>query len=79
MQFTQRMLLLAALYLASASWFHAQSPGEEETEQKHASIGRGPEGTWVAMLDLNGTRLRFVLTMRNASGGVKLLLGSSVN
>jgi hypothetical protein len=79
MHFAQRILLLAALFLASASWFHAQSPGEGGTENRHASIGREPEGTWVAMLDLNGTRLRFVLSMRNVSGSTRLLLRSGVN
>jgi len=78
MQFAQRMLLLAALFLASASWFQAQEAGTAVAE-KSASIRREPEGTWVGMLDVNGARLRFVLAIRSPSGGTKLLLSSGVN
>lgn len=81
MQFAQRTLLLTALFLASASWFQAQSPADAgiEVPEKNASIGRELEGTWVGTLVVNGTRLRFVLAMRTQSGSTKLLPGSDVN
>jgi len=79
MQFAQRMLLLAALFLASASWFHAQSHAGAELAEKGASIGGEQPGTWVGMLDVNGARLRLVLAMRSSSGSTKLFLGSGVN
>jgi len=79
MQCAQRMLLLGALFLAWASWFHAQSPAGAEVAEKHASIGGEQPGTWVGMLDVNGARLRLVLAMRSSSGSTKLFLGSGVN
>jgi hypothetical protein len=80
MQCAQRMLLLSALFLASASWFQAQSPaGTEVAIEKHASNGGEQPGTWIGMLDVSGTRLRIVLAMRSSSGGTRLLLGSGVN
>lgn len=75
MQFAQRTLLLAALFLASASWFHGRWPSEAGTEL----IGSEPEPTWVGLLDVNGIRLRFVLAIQSLSGGTKLPPDSGVN
>jgi hypothetical protein len=56
MQFTQRTLLLAALLMASASRFHAQSPA-------------GPSGHWEGTIQMPDRELTFDLDMVNNNQG----------
>src|SRR5579863_10175260 len=58
MQFAQRTLLIAALFLASASWFHGQSPAD-------------PSGHWEGVVQMPDRELTFDLDLlRNGQGEI---------
>jgi len=58
MQFAQRTLLIAALFLASAAWFHGQSPAD-------------PSGHWDGVVQMPERELTFDLDLvKNAQGEI---------